>query len=107
MRGVTVLAPTTKEQLVVAADRLIAEHGVDGVSMLQIGAAAGSGNKSAVQYHFGSKEQLVQAIFDHRLPRLIARRSLLVSDRQPRDLRGFVECHVRAVLEQSELDGTE
>ena len=33
-----------KEQIVLAAERLIADHGVDGVSVRQIGAAAGNGN---------------------------------------------------------------
>jgi len=101
-----VLAPSTKELLVRAGERLVAEHGIDGVSMLEISAAAGNGNKSAVQYHFGSKDQLVQAIFEHRLPRLRERRALLVAEREPRDVRGWVECQVRAVLEQSEVDGS-
>ena len=34
----------------------------------------GSGNNSAVLYHFGSKEKLVEAIFEYRLPRLRERR---------------------------------
>src|SRR5437764_14443744 len=99
-----VAAPSTKEQILLAAERLIADHGVDGVSMRQIGAAVGSGNNSAVLYHFGSKEKLVQAIFEYRLPRLRERRALLVAERQPADLRGWLECQTRAVLEQSELE---
>jgi len=35
-------ALSTKEQIVLAAERLIADHRVDGVSMRQIGAAVGS-----------------------------------------------------------------
>ena len=85
-------AQSTKEQILLAAERLIADHGVDGVSMRQIGAAVGSGNNSAVLYHFGSKEKLVQAIFEHRLPRLRERRAQLVAERQPTDLRGWLEC---------------
>ena len=60
-------AKSTKEEIVLAGERLIADHGVDGVSMRQIGAAIGSGNNSAVLYHFGSKEKLVEAIFEYRL----------------------------------------
>src|SRR5436305_9294854 len=97
-------AKSTKEQILLAAERLIAEHGVDGVSMRQIGAAVGSGNNSAVLYHFGSKEKLVQAIFEYRLPRLRERRALLIAERQPANLRGWLECQIYAVLEQSELD---
>jgi AcrR family transcriptional regulator len=100
------IAPSTKEQIARVAERLFAEHGVDGVSLRQIGAAAGNGNNSAVQYHFGSKDQLIQAVFEHRLPRLHERRSLLIAERRPDDLRSWVECQLRAVLEQSELDGS-
>src|SRR3954462_2338880 len=99
-------ARSTKEQILLAAEQLIADHGVDGVSMRQIGAAVGSGNNSAVLYHFGSKEKLVQAIFEYRLPRLRERRALLVAERQPADLRGWLECQICVVLEQSELDST-
>ena len=48
--------------------------GLLGVSLRQIGAAAGNGNNSAVQYHFGTKDRLVQAVFEYRLPRLRERR---------------------------------
>src|SRR6478735_11159229 len=96
-------AKTTKEEIVLAGERLIADHGVDGVSMRQIGAAIGSGNNSAVLYHFGSKENLVEAIFEYRLPRLRERRAELIAERRPLDLRGWLECQVVVVLEQSEL----
>jgi AcrR family transcriptional regulator len=93
---------STKEQILLAAERMIAEHGVDGVSMRQIGTAVGSGNNSAVLYHFGSKDKLVEAIFEHRLPRLRERRAELVAERAPTDLRGWLECQIVAVLEQSD-----
>lgn len=98
------LRRSAKEELILAAERLIADHGLDGVSLRQIGAAAGNRNNSAVLYHFGSKSDLVRAVFEHRLPRLRQRRALLIAERRPSDLRGWLECQVRAVLEQSELD---
>jgi AcrR family transcriptional regulator len=103
---VTVVAPSTKEQIVRTAERLFATHGIDGVSLRQIGAAAGNGNNSAVQYHFGSKDQLVQAIFEQRLPHLTERRRLLVAERRPADLRGWVECYLLPVIEQAEQEGS-
>jgi AcrR family transcriptional regulator len=103
-RVMAAIAPSTKEQIVVAAERLFAEHGVEGVSLRQIGAAAGNGNNSAVQYHFGSKERLVDAVFEYRLPRLRERRDLLLAERRPDDLRAWVECEARWMLEQSERD---
>jgi AcrR family transcriptional regulator len=99
-----VVRRSTKEEIVLAAERLIAAHGLAGVSLRQIGAASGNGNNSAVIYHFGTKDQLVQAIFQYRLPRLRARRALFIEERRPNDLRSWLECQVRAVLEQSELD---
>ena len=111
MPGVPVSAdpaipPSPKEQIVLAAERLFAAHGLDGVSLRQIGAAAGNANNSAVQYHFGSKDQLVRAIFEHRLPHLHERRRLLVEARRPADLRSWVECYVLPILEQGEQTGS-
>ena len=100
----TGVVPSTQEQLVRVGERLFAQHGLDGVSLRQIGVAAGNANNSAVQYHFGSKDQLVRAIFEYRLPRLHARRALLIEQAPPGDLRAWVECQARAMLEQSELD---
>jgi AcrR family transcriptional regulator len=100
---VPLVVPSTKEQIVLAAERLFARHGVDGVSLRQIGAAAGTSNNSAVQYHFGSKDGLVEAIFGYRLPRLRERRALLVAERRPRDLHGWAECVLLPVMEQGEL----
>ncbi|MEX5713006.1 TetR/AcrR family transcriptional regulator [Parafrankia sp. FMc6] len=97
---------STKEQIVLAAERLFALHGIEGVSMRQIRVAAGNGNNSVVQYHFGSKDQLAQAIFEYRLPRLHERRTLLVAELRPKDLRSWVECQLRTVLEQSEQPGS-
>ena len=102
----SVIAPSTKEQIVLAAERLFAERGIDGVSLRQIGTAAGNGNNSAVQYHFGSKERLLRAVFEYRLPWLNDRGTFLIAERHPDDLRSSVECAVRPLLEQSELDGS-
>src|SRR5690242_12177605 len=96
-------ARSTKEQILLAAERMFADHGVDGVSMRQIGTAVGSGNNSAVLYHFGSKDNLVEAIFEHRLPRLRERRAALIAERRPVDVRGWLACQIDMVLEQSDL----
>src|SRR5437867_1860288 len=102
----SVIAPSAKEQIVLAAERLYAERGIDGVSLRQIGAAAGNGNNSAVQYHFGSKDQLIQAIFEYRMPALHERRRLLIAEHRPREVRSWVECYVRPIFEQAEQKGS-
>lgn len=51
----------TKQRLLDAAERLVAERGFDGVSLRDITTGAGA-NVAAVNYHFGSKEQLYEAV---------------------------------------------
>lgn len=59
----------TAERILDAAERLFAEHGFDGTSMRMITGQAGV-NLAAVNYHFGSKEALFEAIFHRRLTAL-------------------------------------
>ncbi len=44
----------TREQLLDTAERLMAEHGPEGVSMREVSVRAGQGNNNAANYHFGS-----------------------------------------------------
>src|SRR5215472_7846744 len=62
---VTEAAGDTKSRLLGVAERLFADQGFDGVSVRQLTAAAGV-NLAAVNYHFGSKEGLLSAIFEQR-----------------------------------------
>lgn len=57
---------STRDTILDAAEQLFAMHGHDNTSMRQITSAA-SVNLSAVNYHFGSKDVLVQAVFQRRL----------------------------------------
>jgi len=52
----------TRERLIHVAIRLFAERGIDGVSTRDITTAANA-NSAAIGYHFGSKENLVRAVF--------------------------------------------
>ncbi len=88
------------------AERLFADRGLEGVSLRQIGAAVGNGNHSVVQYHFGSKQLLVRAIFEYRMPHLNERRRILTAQRPPEDLRSAVECYILPILEQGEQKGS-
>lgn len=65
---------TTRARLIAAAEKLFAERGIDAVSMNEVQRAAGQRNKSALQYHFGTKEQLLQAILDKHVPGIELRR---------------------------------
>lgn len=64
----------TRDRILDAAERLFVEHGFDGTSMRMITSAA-SANLAAVNYHFGTKDALVQAVFRRRLTALNQQRA--------------------------------
>ena len=70
----------TREALLLAGERLIAELGIDGVSLRQINTEAGQRNSSAAHYHFGSKEALVRAIFEYRMENVNRKRQAKLTD---------------------------
>ena len=51
----------TRDRLLDVAERLFAEHGFDAVSLRAITTDAGA-NLAAVNYYFGSKEALIEAV---------------------------------------------
>src|SRR5260221_14587037 len=61
-RGATV----TKDRILDAAEALFMEHGFEATSLRAI-TAAGDVNLAAVNYHFGTKEELFQAVLTRRL----------------------------------------
>jgi AcrR family transcriptional regulator len=58
--------PVTKEKILDAAEAMFMEHGFEATSLRAITAAAGV-NLAAVNYHFGSKEELFQSVLTRRL----------------------------------------
>jgi AcrR family transcriptional regulator len=72
-------AASTRLRLIEEAERLFAVRGFAGVSLREIGAAAGARNNSAAQYHFGSRDGLVDAVFDHRMAAINERRLALLA----------------------------
>ncbi|MFC9590405.1 TetR/AcrR family transcriptional regulator [Streptomyces sp. NPDC056944] len=61
--------PETREKLIRAAEELFAAQGVDGAQLRDIVALAGQANPSAVQYHFGSRAGLLDAVMAGRQAR--------------------------------------
>ena len=100
----TAVASNTREALILAAERLIAENGIDGVSLRQINTEAGQRNSSAAHYHFGSKEALVHSIYDHRLGSVNRRRQQLLDEilaaGRGADVRALVEAIVRPIVDE-------
>jgi AcrR family transcriptional regulator len=60
----------TQIQIILAAEKLFAKTGIDSVSLREIAVKAHQRNNYAVQYHFGSRENLVQAVFGHRMQQM-------------------------------------
>jgi AcrR family transcriptional regulator len=99
-------ANATREKLLDAAARLLAERGVDNVSINEIVRAAGQRNASAVQYHFGNRNEVLRAVLARHVPALaVRRRELLERARQagPDDVRSVAEAIVRPVTEFARL----
>ncbi|MEY4055340.1 MAG: hypothetical protein RL519_675, partial [Pseudomonadota bacterium] len=92
-----------KVRLILAGETLFAERSIEGVSLREIAAAAGNGNNNAVQYHFGGKDGLVQAIFAYRVwqmdrPRLQGLERLEAQGEKP-DFRKLLELLCLPLLE--------
>ena len=58
-------ADIAKLRLIHAAIRLFAKKGIDGVSLRLVNREAGTKNNSALHYHFGNKQGLVNATIDY------------------------------------------
>jgi AcrR family transcriptional regulator len=95
---------STKERLLRAAERLFALHGIDAVSMRSIGTEAGQRNNTALQYHFGDKQKLIEAILADRMGSLNERRRAMLqqirSDRCEGDLHRLVAALVTPFTDQ-------
>ena len=64
----------TRRILLDAAEALFAERGIDNVSLIDIGRAAGQKNRNATQYHFGDKDSLLNAVLDRHTDQIALRR---------------------------------
>lgn len=70
----------TRQALMHAAEKLIAEKGMAGVSIREIVKSAGQKNESALQYHFRNIEGLIQALLRARNREVNEKRSLLLKE---------------------------
>lgn len=92
--------PTTRERILDSAERMFARHGLDGASLRAITGDAGV-NLASVNYHFGSKEALIEAVFDRRLAPVNAERLRLLSlaeQHPPPSLKGILDAFIRPAV---------
>ncbi len=91
----------TRDRLLDVAERLFAEHGFDAVSLRAITTDAGA-NLAAVNYYFGSKEALIEAVVA-RLVEPVNRKRIEILDgirqEELRDARSIVIAFIDPVLE--------
>ncbi len=67
-----------KQAILDAAAVLMDERGVDNVTIQEINQASGHRNRSAVQYHFGSRDAVIQAVMAQTMLPIDAERNMLL-----------------------------
>lgn len=92
----------TKKHILDAAEKLFALHGFSETSLREITSEAGV-NLAAVNYHFGSKESLLDAVMERRITPLNQSRLRLLQKvedgKQPATIRNIISCFIRPPLE--------
>lgn len=102
----------TQARMKAVAQRLFALHGIDGVTVADIVAAAGQRNKASLQYHFGSKDELIGELLVDGAQKVDAFRLALLdqmaADGGPRHVRDVLDAFVRPVyqLTVTEAEGS-
>jgi AcrR family transcriptional regulator len=97
-----------RERVILAAEKLFALNGYDGVSFRDLTAAAGV-SLSAIHYHFGSKEALLSEIFARGAALLTKRRSELLDAARryggrPPSLESILDAFLRPAFEVTHGD---
>jgi AcrR family transcriptional regulator len=87
-------------RMIDAAERLAAQNGLAALTVQAVQEAAGQRNKSAVQYHFGGRQGLVDALLATRMASASARRtSMLLALGSAPGTRALVEVLVVPLIE--------
>ncbi len=81
----------TKVRILDAAEHLFMEHGFEATSLRAITTGAGV-NLAAVNYHFGSKEELFQAVLTRRLDPMNQQRLALLTQYEHASAPAPVDC---------------
>jgi len=94
---------STRERILGVAEALFARHGFAGASLRQVTAGA-KVNLAAVNYHFGSKEGLIEEVFRRRLDELNRERLAALAALAARSditLEAVLDAFIRPALQQS------
>ncbi|WP_407354605.1 TetR/AcrR family transcriptional regulator [Luteimonas sp. R10] len=91
---------STKERILGAAEELFAQQGFSGTSLRQVTTRADV-NIAAVNYHFGSKENLVNEVFRRRMDDMSTQRLSMLrkaQDERPDELEPVLAAFVEPAL---------
>lgn len=97
-------ATPTKERLVRAGAALFAERGIDATLTRDIVKRAGQGNDSAITYHFGSRQGLLEAILRAGVERMETARSADLATLDGSDLRAVVAAVIEPIAAELRTD---
>jgi AcrR family transcriptional regulator len=101
----------TRSAIKLAAQRLFATRGIDGVSVREIATAANQRNSGSVHYYFGTKEALVAELIVDGAQVVDERRNQMLDALESRgglsDLRAVIEVLVRSSTDLTTPSGEE
>lgn len=90
--------------IIIAAEKLFAEFGLHGPSLRLISETAKQRNASVIQYHFGTRDKLVEAVFAYRMqcidPRRKQRLDALKEAGLTANIRGLISVLVWPLAEE-------
>jgi AcrR family transcriptional regulator len=96
----------TKDRILDTAERLFAERGLEATSIRDITMAAAV-NLGAINYHFGTKQKLIEAVFNRRIEPLNQRRLARLDEAErksggkPPTIEALLEAMIRPAVEAS------
>ena len=104
MQAETAVEPMspTRRSMVLAAERLVAKYGVDGVTIRMVNAEAGMKNMSAIYYHFKSRDGLIRAVWEYRMATINPQRQQMLAAVAPTDMEGIAWALIRPLADQLE-----
>ena len=91
-------ANDTRDKLITHGQRLFAEQGVFSVPLRLVVEQAGQKNSSALHYHFGGREGLVQAIIERHNEGIEAERAEMLRVLRVNEETGDIPALVRALV---------
>jgi len=88
----------TREKLILAAESLYSERGPEGVAFREISKLAGQRNSNVIQYHFGDRQGLLDAIFTYRAGQAEPIRRRMMEEAAEQGLLDDIKTLLRLIL---------